>query len=205
MPLPAVVSVEPAPTAAFYFDLASPYAYLAAERVIGALPFAAEWQPVLARELPAGETFEAFRCQSERDIFRAEVERRALALDLQPLRWPEPFPFDSALAMRVATYAKSIGRTVAFALAAFRQAFAGGHSLEREDFVLIAASACEMHPAAVLKAAAMGSIAEQLRQASAAAAAAGVSDVPAIRLGERVFVGERCPEEAADYAASLAA
>ena len=43
----------------------------------------------------------------------------------------EPFPFDSSLAMRAATYAKSIGRTVPFAQAAFRQAFAGGRSLER--------------------------------------------------------------------------
>ena len=70
---------------------------------------------------------------------------------LQPIRWPDPFPFDSTLAMQVATYAASIGRTVPFAQAAFRQAFAGGHSLEDADFVLIAAAACEMHPAAVLR------------------------------------------------------
>ena len=77
---------------------------------------------------------------------RAEIERRAQELGLQPVRWPDPYPFDSSLAMRAATYAKSIGRTVPFAQAAFRQAFAGGHSLEDPDFVLIAAAACEMHP-----------------------------------------------------------
>ena len=64
--------------------------------------------------------------------------------------------------MRVATYAKSIGRTVPFVQAAFRQAFAGGHSLEDPDFVLIAAAACEMHPAAVLKGAELRSVGEQL-------------------------------------------
>ena len=53
--------------------------------------------------------------------------------------------------MRVATYARQIGRVVAFAQAAFRQAFAGGRSLADEDSVLIAAAACEMHPAAVLQ------------------------------------------------------
>ena len=37
--------------AAFYFDLASPLAYLAAERVLHVLPGPAEWRPVLAREL----------------------------------------------------------------------------------------------------------------------------------------------------------
>ena len=86
------------------------------------------------------------------EIFRLEVERRAAELGLQELRWPDPFPFDSALAMRAATYAKSIGRVVAFAQAAFRQAFAGGHTLGETDRVLIAAAACEMHPTAMLKA-----------------------------------------------------
>jgi 2-hydroxychromene-2-carboxylate isomerase len=195
----------PAPDAAFYFDLASPLAYLAAERVIQTLPIAAQWQPVNARELPGAESFEAFRCQTEIDVFCEEVARRAQALGLQPVRWPEPFPFDSALAMRAATYAKSIGRAVPFALAAFRQAFAGGHSLERPDFVLIAASACEMHPAAVLRATDTRSVADQLRRATAEAARTGVTDVPAVRIGERVFTGERCPEQAAAHLSELAA
>src|SRR5277367_5829111 len=119
--------------AAFYFDLASPLAYLAAERVLHVLPGPAEWQPVLARELSNAETFEAYRCRTEEKIFRAEVERAARDQSLQPMKWPSPFPFDSELAMRVATYAKSIGRTVPFVQAAFRQAYAGGHSLENPD------------------------------------------------------------------------
>ena len=146
------------PDAAFYFDLASPLAYLAAERILQHAAGPAEWQPVLARELSNAETFEAYRCRTEEEVFRAEIERAAREQGLQPLKWPDPFPFDSALAMRVATYAKSIGRTVPFAQAAFRQAFAGGHSLEDPDFVLIAAAACEMHPAAVLKGAELRSV-----------------------------------------------
>lgn len=185
------------PSAAFYFDLASPLSYLAAERVLHTLPSPAEWQPVLARELPGGETFEAFRCREDEEIFRGEVERRARELGLQPLRWPDPFPFDSALAMRVATYAKSIGRAVPFAQAAFRQAFAGGRSLEEADNVLIAAAACEMHPAAVLTGAELRSIHRQLSGATASAARAGVDDVPAVVVEGHVFHGERTLEEAA--------
>ncbi len=195
------------PDAAFYFDLASPLAYLAAERVLHTMPVATEWQPVLVKELPAdqrshrsligAESFEAFRCRDEEEIFRLEVQRRAIELGLQELRWPEPFPFDSALAMRTATYAKSIGRVVAFAQAAFRQTFAGGHSLDETDRVLIAAAACEMHPTAVLKGTELRSTAEQLSAATAAAAALGVSDVPAVRVGGRVFHGERSLEDAA--------
>jgi 2-hydroxychromene-2-carboxylate isomerase len=191
----------PASSNAFYFDLASPLAYLAAEQALSVFAGAApvEWQPVLAAQLPGGETFEGARCETESDVMREEVERRASALGLQPVRWPEPFPFDSTLAMRAATYAKSIGRAVPFAQAAFRQAFAGGRSLADEDNVLIAAAACEMHPAAVLRAVAMRTVAEQLAVATEQAARLGVREVPAILAGESglVFHGERALGEAA--------
>ncbi len=191
--------------AAFYFDLASPLAYIAAERVLRVVPGPLEWQPVLARELPGAESFESFRCEAEEQVFRAEVERRADELGLQQLRWPEPFPFDSGLAMRVATYAKGIGRVVPFAQAAFRQAFAGGRALADRDTVLIAAAACEMHPAAVLKGAGLTSVRERLTAATVEAAQLGVTDVPAVRVGGtqpgglgRVLVGERSLEGAAE-------
>ncbi len=190
------------PRAAFYFDLASPLAYLAAERVLHVLagaPISVEWRPVLSRELARAETFDAFRCSEERDVWRLEIERRARDLGLQPLRWPEPFPFDSSLAMRVATYAASIGRAVPFAQAAFRQAFAGGRSLEDPDFVLIAAAACEMHPAAVLSGAELGSVAARLADRTQAAVDAGVTDVPAVSVAGRVFLGERELERAAEH------
>jgi 2-hydroxychromene-2-carboxylate isomerase len=170
---------------AFFFDLASPAAYIAAERALQDHP-GVEWVPVLARELPGAETWESFRCAEERDIALAQVERAAAERGLQALRWPEPFPFDSLFAMRVATYAKQIGRTVPFALAAYRQAFAGGRSLADPDNVVIAAAACEMHPAAVLKAAELRGVRSALERATERAIALGVRDVPAVWDGERV-------------------
>jgi 2-hydroxychromene-2-carboxylate isomerase len=193
--------------AAFYFDLASPLAYLAAERVLHMLPAPAEWRPVIARALEANVSPDAHQAtathgvtstRDEPPLSRAEIERRAHELGLQPIRWPQPFPFDSTLAMRVATYAASIGRAVPFAQAAFRQAFAGGHSLEDPNFVLIAAAACEMHPTAVLRGAELRSTAERLEAATVAAAQAGVTDVPAIVAGEHVFAGEDMLERAAE-------
>jgi 2-hydroxychromene-2-carboxylate isomerase len=192
------------PDAAFYFDLASPLAYLAAERILHVLPGPVVWQPVLARELSAAETFDAFRCHDEEDVLRVEIARRARAAGLQPLRWPDPFPFDSTLAMRAATYAKSIGRTVPFAQAAFRQAFAGGRSLSEVDSVLIAAAACEMHPSAVLKGTGLASVCAQLEATTAEAAQAGVSEVPAVRIGTRVFIGETSIERAAELRQAIA-
>jgi len=184
-------------TPAFFFDLGSPEAYLAAERALQVWP-GVEWSPVLAAELPGHESWEAFRCCDERDIAVARVERTAVQRGLQPLRWPDPFPFDATLAMHVATYAKQIGRTVPFAQAAFRQAFAGGRALDRPDNVVIAAAACEMHPAAVLKGAELRTVRDGLRQATADAVARGVRDVPAVVTADgRVFHGDFELERAA--------
>jgi 2-hydroxychromene-2-carboxylate isomerase len=127
---------------------------------------------------------------------RESVELRAASLGLLPIVWPAQFPFDSELAMLAATYAQQIGKGVAFALAAFRQAFAGGNALSIEENVLIAGAACEIHPNAILKAVATRSVREQLERATTEAIALGVSDVPAVRVGERVLVGEARIEEA---------
>ena len=177
--------------ATFYFDFASPLAYLVAERIGSRLP-GAEWQPVLAREL----TDEASGAEPD----TATIGRLAEEQGLMAVRWPSDFPGDSERAMAVATYAKSLGRTVAFAQAAFRQAFAAGRSLAETDNLLIAAAACELHPKAVLKGAELAGVREQLTEATRSAAAAGVTLVPAIRIGGRVLAGERALEFVAEDA-----
>jgi 2-hydroxychromene-2-carboxylate isomerase len=78
---------------------------------------------------------------------------------------------------------------VAFSLAAFRQEFAGGRDLGEENTVLIAAAACEMHPAALLKGIRLRSVHDALRRAGERAAGAGVRSLPAIQVGDRVFEG----------------
>jgi 2-hydroxychromene-2-carboxylate isomerase len=149
-------------------------AYLAAERVNHALGEVPEWVPVRLGE-PG-----PFRCAEEVAAYREDVERAARAQGVQALRWPDPFPADSEWAMLAATYAKEIGRAVAFSLAAFRQAFAGGRDLGIRDNVLIAAAACELHPAAVVKGAELRNTRARLDAATAEALAAGVRAVPAV-------------------------
>jgi 2-hydroxychromene-2-carboxylate isomerase len=176
--------------AAFYYDLFSPEAYLAAERILELLP-GAEWIPVHAAGLPGADTLEGFRCQTDVEAFRDRIERVAARRGLQPVRWPDPFPSDTAYAMLAATYAHQIGRAVAFSLAAFRQAFAAGRDLAIADNVLIAAAACELHPRAVTTGAALAAVARALDEATALAARRGVRDVPAVWLpGGRVFHGD---------------
>jgi 2-hydroxychromene-2-carboxylate isomerase len=127
---------------------------------------------------------------------RDVLERRARSLELQPLVWPLEFPFDSEFAMLAATYAQRIGKGVPFALAAFRQAFAGGNALSVTDNVLIAGAACEMHPRAILRAVATRGVRQDLEHATAEALSLGVRDVPAILVGKQVVVGESRLEEA---------
>jgi 2-hydroxychromene-2-carboxylate isomerase len=176
-------TAEPQPR--FYYDLASPEAYLVAERALHALGAVPEWIPVQIDE-PG-----PFRCLYEIDAYKEDVELRAAALGLMALRWPDPFPADTEWAMLAATYAKQIGRGVAFSLAAFRQAFAAGRDLSERDTVLIAAAACEMHPAAVVKGAELRGTREALDANTARARADGVRTLPAVWVDGRVLEGER--------------
>lgn len=148
-----------------------------AERITSALPMPAEWEPVLA------ERFGGINPEPD----WPSIERLAAAQQLQPLRRPGRWPPDTRTAMLAATYAKKLGRTVAFSLAAFRQQFAGGRDLGLPDTVLIAAAACEMHPTALIKAVALRSTADGLDQAVARALRAGAQSLPAIQVGSSVF------------------
>jgi len=191
--------------ATFYFDLGSPYAYLTAERISGLFTAAGleqpEWQPILL-----GGLFQRFDRGSwsetpARAEGIAEVERRAAEYGLPPLVWPDPWPGNTLTAMRVATFAKQTGRTVSFALAAFRQAFAAGRDLSDPENVMIAAAACELHPRALEKAVQTEAVKGALREATERAGDLGVKGVPALVVGERVFWGDDRLEEAVEAAA----
>ena len=180
--------------ATFYFDLGSPYAYFAAERVTAVFADAGaespEWQPILL-----GGLFKRFRRDSwangpGREEGLRECERRAQAYGLPPIRWPDAFPGNTLLAMRAATFAKEIGRTVSFSLAGFRQAFAAGRDLSEPDSVLLAAAASELHPKALLAAVERDAIKGRLRDATERAGDLGVVGVPSVVVGGEVFWGD---------------
>jgi 2-hydroxychromene-2-carboxylate isomerase len=173
-----IPSIEDQPV--FYYDLGVPACYLMAERIMGTLPAVPEWEPVL------GSGFGGAAATPD----RYELEALATGAGLQPVRWPERWPPDTREAMLAATYAKRIGRAVAFSLAAFRQAFAAGRDLGDEDTVLIAGAACEMHPSALLKGMSLRSVAEALESATERARLAGARSLPALQVGGELFEGD---------------
>jgi 2-hydroxychromene-2-carboxylate isomerase len=188
----------------FYFDLGSPYAYLSAERVNGLFAEAGlevpEWQPILLGGLFKRFGRSSWGLGADRDEGMRECERRASAYGLPPIAWPDGWPGNYLFAMRVATFAKEIGKTVSFSLAAFRQAFAGGRDLSEPDNVMLAAAAAEMHPRAISAAVERDAIKQRLREATDRAGDLGVRGVPSLVIGGEVFWGDDRLEDALDAA-----
>ena len=188
---------EPSEPVSFYFDLGSPYSYLAAERVNSLFDRPPEWQPILLGALFKVHGRDSWANGPGREEGIHEVERRAVTYGLPQVRWPDPWPGNTLVAMRAATYAKQIGKVVSFSLAAFRQAFAAGRDLTDPDNVMLAAAACELHPNALTKAVQTRSVKDALREATEDAAARGVIGVPSVAVGSEVFWGDDRLEEAA--------
>jgi 2-hydroxychromene-2-carboxylate isomerase len=166
------------------------------------LPVVPVWQPILLGGIWKETGGRSWATTDGREKGMAEVERRAAEYELMPIRWPDEWPTNTLTAMRAATFAASIGRAVAFSLAAFRQAFAGGKDLSEVDNVLIAAAACELHPNAVLKAIETQSVKDRLRENTREAYGRGVRGVPTIAVGDELFWGDDRLEGAASALAA---
>jgi 2-hydroxychromene-2-carboxylate isomerase len=182
----------------FYFDVGSPYAYLAAERVERVLG-AVDWRPVLLGGLfkLTGRSSWALGDFERRRRGMAEIERRAARYGLPPLRWPDPWPGDYLAAMRVATFARGEGRARDYALAAGRMAFGAGRDLAEIDALLDAAEVAGLDRDAAQAALGDRSVKDGLRAATDDAHARGVFGVPTLAVGDELFWGDDRLEDAA--------
>lgn len=173
------------PRVAFYFDLASPWTYLAAERV-DRLCCDVRWRPVMSEGLPN---------LGPADGGRGPAEDRAAELRL-PLVWPERWPGAVPAAMRVAAIAAELGLAAPFVLAAGRLAFCGGYDLEDPEILAEAAAAAGLPLEECLAAA--GSVGRDgaLERAALRLLAHGADALPALRVGRRLFCGEHRLAEA---------
>jgi 2-hydroxychromene-2-carboxylate isomerase len=188
--------------ATFYFDLGSPYAYLAAERLAGerlvagrvaaVLPEPVAWQPLSLGALfkLGGRSSWSLGDPERRRAGIAEVERRAELYGLPPVRWPEPWPSNYLFAMRACTYAFQVGVGREFALQAFRASFQHGHDLGVPEHVLALAGEVGLEPRTVREATEDPGIKLALRTATEAAYGIGVFGVPTFAVGEELFWGE---------------
>ena len=189
------------PAIRFYFDLGSPYAYLAAERVQRLLPEPIEWQPILLGGLfnLNGRSSWAVGDRGSRAAGMAIVEERARTYGLPAMRWPDPWPGNYLYAMRATTYAFAVGRGRAFALQAFRDAFQRGIDLAIPANVLRAAAAVDLDTSEVEAAVADPEIKQALRAAPDTAHELGVIGVPTLETAGQTFWGDDRLEDAAAH------
>src|SRR3954471_16219893 len=108
-----------------YFDLGSPYAYLAVERAGAVLGTEPELQPILLGAIFKLRGHGSWAHTEERAAGEAEVERRAREYGLPPVAWPPEWPSNTLAAMRACVWASRRE----FVLAAFRRAFVDGDDL----------------------------------------------------------------------------
>jgi 2-hydroxychromene-2-carboxylate isomerase len=189
----------PKPT--FYFDLGSPFAYLAAERLHDVLGEQVEWRPVSLGALfkLTGRSSWSLGDPERRQAGMAEVERRARLYGLPQVRWPDPWPGDYLMAMRAATFAYRDGRGHEFTMHAFRNAFQAGSDLSLPAEVLRVAKDAGLDPRSVQAATQDPDVKLVLRNATDAAHALGVFGVPTIALDGELFWGDDRLESAAAH------
>ena len=179
-----------------FYDLGSPYAYLAvarAERVLGTPP---ELRPVLLGAIFAVRGHGSWSATPRREAGMAEVERRAAAYGLPPLRWPADWPPSTLAAMRAAVWAEREGRGAPFARAAFRRAFAEGADLADPRVLADIAAAVGLDGTALGGAIAAPDVKDDLRARTEAAFDLGVRGVPTLAVGDRLLYGDDRLEEA---------
>jgi 2-hydroxychromene-2-carboxylate isomerase len=178
-----------------YFDLGSPYAYLAVERAEDVLAVKPVFAPVLLGAIFQQRGWGSWALTDARAEGIAEIERRAAAYGLPPLVWPEHWPMNGLQAMRAAVWADEQGAVEAFAKAAFRRQFAAGEDISTPDALADIAREVDLDGDVLREAIRTDAVKERLKQATAEAWERGVRGVPTVIAGGQVFFGDDRLEE----------
>jgi 2-hydroxychromene-2-carboxylate isomerase len=185
------------PQPILYYDLGSPYAYLAAERVTDVLGTAPHFEPILVGGIFVERGHGSWSQTDERPERIAEIEARAERYGLPRLAWPAGWPNNTLRAMRMATWAAGLGKGRSFTLAAFRRAFCEGADLSREEELVGVAESLGLAAGEVLAASEARAVKDRLREATSHAWARGVAGVPCLEVRGEVFYGDDRLEAAA--------
>ena len=180
-----------------YFDLGSPYAYLAVERATGLFGVEPQLEPILLGPIFVLRGHGSWAHTDTRAANVAELERRAAAAGLPPVAWPPGWPPNTLHAMRAVLWAGHHGRGDAFAREAFRHAFVRGADLGRVAALREAARTVGLPDTELEAAIADPAIKQELKDRTARAIDLGVRGVPAVAVAGRLFYGDDRLEEAA--------
>ena len=183
--------------AILYFDLGSPYVYLAVERLdrfdLGVIT----WRPVALGAIFKHTGRSSWGLSAEREAGMAEVAARARGYGLPPIRWPNGWPSNYLNANRACTAAETQGGLEPFLRAALRAAFVDGEDLSQGEAIVEAARRAGLDADRVLKEIGEPGVKQRLREYTDEAVGAGIKGVPTLRIGNRLFWGDDQLEPAA--------
>jgi 2-hydroxychromene-2-carboxylate isomerase len=182
----------------FSFDLASPFTYLAAERVERQFQHVV-WRPALSEALHGGAPVTD---ADDLAAMMARADSRAQSLRM-PLVWPDRYPTSARAAMRVASLAADRGKGGRFVLAATRLAFCGGFDLEDPEVLAEAAAAACLGLDECLAAAKDTRRDGRMEEAGRRLLAQGADRLPVVRVGRTLYCGEDRVSQAVSAARTL--
>jgi 2-hydroxychromene-2-carboxylate isomerase len=192
--------------ATLYYDVTSPYAYLAAYRIGDVLPDAT-WRPIafpfLLQQLgrvpwPLDPDMDEDAKEQKRQTVQEEVTARAADRGMPPLRFPEGFPVAtwSFAPLRAAVFAEEQGKIEEFSLECFRLEFAEGRSPAELETMLDAAQGAGLDPDEVIQAIERQDIKDRLREYTDEAFERGVTGIPTVAIGDELYWGDDRLDEA---------
>jgi 2-hydroxychromene-2-carboxylate isomerase len=196
----------PKPILTFWYEFASTYSWLAAER-IEALAAAADvevdWRPFLlgpifvAQGWPSSP-FNVYAAKGA-NMWR-DIERHCLLMDLPPPTRPEPFPQNGLLAARVATALSAAARP-AFSCAVYRAEFTKAQPIADRAVIAQLLRDCGLDAAATLATAESQENKAALRAATDEAARHGIYGAPTfVTPSSELFWGNDRLEQALAWA-----
>jgi 2-hydroxychromene-2-carboxylate isomerase len=174
----------------FYYDFVSPYSYLASEQVeaiasrtgaeLRLLPF------LLGGVMKATDNKAPAEVAPKYRHLQVDVARFAKRLSL-PLRFPEPHPFSTVLAMRCALAAEAAGKLLPFTHAAFRAAWVEGLDLTSPEVLALIGTRAGADGRALVASA--PDYKQALLAQTEGAVKRGAFGAPTFFVGEEMFVG----------------
>lgn len=189
----------------FYYDVSSPFAYLAAERIDDLIP-EVSWRPVAFGFLLRVTGRVPWSLNPDtRPGGMEEVAARATARGLPEVRWPGGWPAESYSLLPLRVLHAVIDDQVAvrrLTHAFYASMFAQGVALDQEQAVIEAATSAGFDADAVRQALSDDSAKQSLKAATDEALAAGVVGVPTVATAGRLFWGDDRLDDAATAAGS---